>query len=124
MSWSEAMAHQRRAGKRKREMAGFRSLRSRYPGRGECQSRMQPDDFVILGCFILRPYGSKLPTVIKQNSPVRCTRLHPCFAERAGFEPANPFGRSRAFQTRLFSHSSTSPLRFAGANINKNMLTL
>ena len=30
-------------------------------------------------------------------------------AERAGFEPANPFGRSRAFQTRLFSHSSTSP---------------
>ena len=46
------------------------------------------------------------------------------FAERAGFEPANPFGRSRAFQTRLFSHSSTSPLRFAGANINKNMLTL
>ena len=45
-------------------------------------------------------------------------------AERAGFEPANPFGRSRAFQTRLFSHSSTSPLRFAGANINKNMLTL
>ena len=105
---SEAKAHQRRAGKRK-ERAGFRSLRSRYPGEGECQSRMQPDDFVISGCFISCPYVSKLPTGIKQNSPARCARLHPCFAERAGFEPANPFGRSRAFQTRLFSHSSTSP---------------
>ena len=100
----EAAGEDRVAGR-----AGFRSLRSRYPGGGVVRARMQPDDFVISGCFISCPYVSKLPTGTKQNSPARCARLHPCFAERAGFEPANPFGRSRAFQTRLFSHSSTSP---------------
>ena len=30
-------------------------------------------------------------------------------AEKAGFEPANRFGRLHAFQACLFSHSSISP---------------
>ena len=38
-------------------------------------------------------------------------------AERTGFEPANRFCRLHAFQACLFNHSSTSPLRFAGAKL-------
>ena len=37
------------------------------------------------------------------------------FAEGQGFEPWIPFGGTRAFQTRLFSHSSILP--FGTANI-------
>lgn len=62
--------------------------------------------------FILRPFRTNLSTPKIKKVDKRMFATQPTtrsFAERRGFEPLIRFRRIRAFQARLFNHSSTSP---------------